>query len=148
MAMREGDWKLLFSPKRLSAPPDSPDAFRVELYNVSWAALADQGGSYLESSNEAKYQPAVVERMMATMMAWHKSTPCPFGHHNNSRKGSCTWQEIPFAGCASYPLPGQPPKSCRGKPCPPAGQMGPCICPPKEEEEGALYAAHVALLSE
>ncbi len=145
LAMREGDWKLLFTPRRLSAPAHTPAAYRVELYNVSLMALVEQGGSYLESSNEAKYQLAVVERMMTTMMAWHGATPCPFGNHNNTREGTCTWMEIPFTGCDSYPLPGRPQRSCRGRPCPPAGTTGPCIC--AHEEEDMLFAAHLELLA-
>ena len=99
----------------------------------------------MESSNEAKYQPAVVDRMMATMMTWHSATPCPFGNHNNSRHGVCTWMEIPFTGCDSYPLPGRETKSCRGRPCPPAGKDGPCVCSPVEED--TLYAQHLELLA-
>ena len=145
LAVREGDWKLLFTPRRLSAPAHAPTAYRVELYNVSLAALAEQGGSHLESSNEAKYQPAVVERLMATMMAWHAETPCPFGNHNNSRKGTCTWMEIPFTGCDSYPLPGRAARSCRGRPCPPEGTAGPCTCSSIEEDE--VFAAYTELLA-
>lgn len=145
LAIREGDWKLLFTPRRLSAPARAPAAYRVELYNVSLAALSEQGGSYLESSNEAKYQPAVVERMMAAMMEWHGQTPCPFGNSNNTREGTCTWMEIVFAGCDSYPLPGRPTRSCRGRVCPPVGVAGPCVCAPTEEDP--LYASYVELLA-
>lgn len=168
LAMRDGDWKLLFSPRRLNDPASSPANYRVELYNVSIAALVDDGmdgrvdssgGAFFEAVNEAKHQPEVVERMIATMMAWHSSTPCPFGNHNNSRQGVCTWIEIPFPGCKAFPFPGMPIKSCRGKPCPAAGTSGPCVCPPKEEGSGsgssgvvdpldALYADHLRLLDE
>jgi hypothetical protein len=111
------------------------------------AALAEQGGSYLESNNEAKYQPAVVKRMMATMMTWHEQTPCPFGHPNNSRVGTCTWMEIPFTGCNSYPLPGKPASSCEGKPCPAVGKSGPCVCKPAEKED-PLYASYARMLAD
>ena len=140
VAMRDGDWKLLFAPGRTS--PAVPT--RVELYNVSVQALAEQGGSYLESTNEAKYEPDVVATMMAAALAWHGSTPCPFGHHNNSRKGSCTWTEIAFPGCESYPFPGKPTRSCRGKPCPTPGTPGPCVCPPQEDPD-PVFAAYLAL---
>ena len=151
MAMREGDWKLLFAPRKISEPPSAPAAYRVELYNVSLGALESQGGSFLESANEAGSQPEVVERMMARMMAWHSQAPCPFGNRNNSREGVCTWLEIPFAGCARYPLPGKPVASCNGKPCPPAGHSGPCVCnaPPAADGLGSeaevLYARQQAL---
>ena len=143
MAMRQGDWKLLFAPA--SASRGAPA--RVELYNVSFAALRDQGGGYLESTNEAKYRPDVIAAMMATAMTWHNNTPCPFGNHNNNRKGSCTWQEIVFPGCESYPFPGEPTRSCRGRPCPRPGSTGPCVCPPKQETDPE-YAAYLDLRAE
>ena len=143
VAMRDGDWKLLFAPGN-----QAYGASRVELYNVSAAALAEQGGSFLESVNEAKYQPRVVAAMMAAAMAWHGSTPCPFGNHNNSRQNSCKWQEIAWPGCESYPFPGKPTKSCRGKPCPAPGAAGPCVCPPRALEAEPRYAAYLALHAE
>eukprot|EP01046_Picozoa_sp_COSAG06_P033851 COSAG06_NODE_3492_length_5270_cov_2.545736_7_plen_216_part_00 len=142
VAMRAGDWKLLFAPGHLGTTPEEKS--RVELYNVSAAALGEQGGSFLESTNEAKYQPMVVKSMMAAAMAWHENTPCPFGHHNNSRKGSCTWGEIAYPGCESYPFPGKPPKSCRGKPCP-----EPCVCPPQDHGDvDQAYETYIALRAE
>ena len=140
LAMRQGDWKLLFAPRPLSASPHTPGAFRVELYNVSVLALAENAGAFLEANNEAKYQPGVVERMMSHAMMWHNHTPCPFGHVNNSRRGVCTWLEIPFPGCEGYPFPGQPQRTCRGKPCPPAGHSGPCVCPPRSLDSYTSYS--------
>jgi hypothetical protein len=146
LAMRDGDWKLLFAPSPAAEHPER--YWRVELYNVSVAALADQGGSYLESFNEAKYRPDVVEAMLAATMAWHNSAPCPFGHHNNSRVGSCTWSEIVYPGCESYPFPGMPTRSCRGMPCPKPGHPGPCECPSQEFDTDPDYAAYLTLRAE
>eukprot|EP01052_Picozoa_sp_SAG31_P037947 SAG31_NODE_4983_length_2820_cov_1.565968_1_plen_158_part_00 len=124
-----------------------PDAFRVELYNVSVSALAEQSGSFLESNNEAKYQPEVVRQLMSKLMAWHSQVSCPWGNVNNSRKGVCKWQEIAFSGCESYPFPGMPVASCRGHQCPaPDGEHGRCDCEPPPDDE-ALHASFVQNLA-
>jgi hypothetical protein len=89
--------------------------------------------------------------VMAAAMEWHQSTPCPFAHPNNSRIGSCTWGEIQYPGCESYPFPGKPIKSCRGRPCPKPGEPGPCVCPPTQdlvEKTDPAYAMWVALRAE
>jgi len=144
MAMRQGDWKLLFAPLTTDAPIRTEDAFRVELYNVSAVALAAGAGGYPESQNLASSNPDVVRRMMAEMMAWHGTTPCPFGNSNNSRAGTCKWVEIAWAGCESFQYPGSPTRSCRGKPCPAPGFPGPCVC---QGEEDASFAAYLHLLN-
>ena len=168
LAMRHGDWKLLFSPRLLGDAPNSPENYRVELYNLSIAALGEDGmnnnidesgGAFFETVNEAKYRPDVVNRMMNTMMAWHNNTPCPFGNHNNSRQKACKWVEYTYPGCKAYPFPGMAVKSCRGQPCPHTGTPGPCVCPPigegtvgdsseVDERLEALYADHLLLLNE
>jgi hypothetical protein len=145
VAMREGDWKLLFAPPQAS----HSEPLRVELYNVSVAALKEQGGSFLESMNEAKYNPDVVTAMLSKAMAWHNNTPCPFGSPDNSREGTCTWHEIAFPGCESYPFPGEPTNSCRGNPCPKPGDPGPCECSPQlGPADDPSYAAYLALRAE
>lgn len=84
---------------------------------------------------------------MDVAMAWHKSTPCPFGNPDNSRRGSCTWTEGGVPGCESYPFPGEPTRTCRGKPCPKPGDAGPCVCPPSGAAD-PVYEAYLALRAE
>ena len=144
MAVRDGEWKLLFAPLSVKAPIRTQAAFRVELYNISAPA------GYAEAQNLAEGRADVVQRMMADMMVWHNDTPCPFGNRNNSRVGPCQWVEIAWAGCDSFPFPGSPPRSCKGKPCPTPGFPGPCVCKSDKEEgedEGALaFASYMRLL--
>ena len=75
MAMREGDWKLLFAPRKISEPPSAPAAYRVELYNVSLGALESQGGSFLESANEAECLDWITTRPDHSLTVVLKNNP-------------------------------------------------------------------------
>ncbi len=57
LAMRDGDWKLLWNP----------DRSRVELYNLPQDPA--------EMDNLAKVHPRIVERMSASSLAWQKTLP-------------------------------------------------------------------------
>ena len=57
LAVRDGNWKLLLNP----------DGSRLELYDV----VADPA----EVNNLAAVQPAVVEQLSATALAWQASLP-------------------------------------------------------------------------
>jgi hypothetical protein len=95
--VRNGDWKLLFSPTEGSASP-----LRVELYNMSISQLARNGGAFFEAQNFADAYPEVVDKMVAEVMPWHASTPIPFGAPNNTG----TNKRFQPGGCESYPFPG------------------------------------------
>ena len=96
LAIRNGDWKLLFNPNNTSGP------LRVELYNMSMAGLG-LNGAFFEAQNEARHYPQVVEAMVREIMPWHRSTPVPFGAADNTEPDHPRFQP---AGCESYPFPG------------------------------------------
>lgn len=102
LAIRNGDWKLLFNPGPAVAPGSIG---RVELYNVSVASFG-RNGAFFEAQNEADAQPAVVQAMAATALAWHHGTACPFG----GAKGSCITPQNKAkwnpTGCEAYQFPG------------------------------------------
>ena len=99
LAVRNGDWKLLFNPNEASGP------LRVELYNMSIAGLGLGGtnGAFFEAQNEARHYPEVVEAMVKEILPWHRGTPVPFGAPNNTAPDHPRFQP---AGCESYPFPG------------------------------------------
>ena len=99
LAVRNGDWKLLFSPNDGATPQ------RVELYNMSVNALASDhmNGAFFEAQNEAKHFPEVVEKMVSEIMPWHRGTPIPFGAPRNTAHDHPRFQP---GGCEAYPFPG------------------------------------------
>lgn len=106
LAVRQGDWKLLFSP----GADNNTTPLRVELYNMSVSALFDQGSGgdfngFNEFQNLAAANPGVVKQLMADILPWHVATPVPFGAPDNTEPWSPRWQP---AGCESYPFPGRP----------------------------------------
>jgi hypothetical protein len=97
LAVRNGDWKLLFSPNNGS------DLLRVELFNMSIAGL-QHTGAFFESQNQAAAYPEVVRAMVAQVMPWHTTTPIPFGASTNTDPtGDRRFQP---SGCEQYPFPG------------------------------------------
>ena len=102
LAVRNGDWKLLFSPRPQGDAQSAP--VRVELYNMSSKGLGkEHGGAFFESQNLAKQFPEMVSSMLQQAMAWHTATPVPFGAANNTIPFSIRWAP---SGCEAYPWPG------------------------------------------
>jgi len=107
LAIREGDWKLLFNPTG-SGAGHGPD--RIELYNMSINQLPELSGTFFEAQNEAKGNPEVVQRLMAKALSWHHHTPCPFNTTSMApAAGANTCADGRPTGCEAYPFPGMVP---------------------------------------